>query len=227
MGRRSVDGPRRREDRTGWHSPRAVFVLYRPQSSLTSTSAAWRTCQSRSTSARCSAASTSGPSNGARAITARRRIAGLSPCRAGSSVVPARRRWRRALPPPLPAQRLLVARAELDQPGQRRVVHVFVLAAGPCRHLDDERVGVRQQGQQRDGAMGGRDLGRSPADDGRCVGEGGGEDVVVQLVQPFQCTERRCPHGRVVRGQTGTGARFVALMACERDARRVVTTSGR
>ena len=116
-----------------------------------------------------------------------------------------------------PHERLLMTRPELDQPGQRRVVHVLVLAARPRRHLDHERVGVRQQGQQRDGTMGGGDLGRSTADHGRRIGEGGGEGFIAQLVQPFQCAERGCSHRRVVRGQPGTGARFVAAMTCERD----------
>ena len=65
--------------------------------------------------------------------------------------------------------------------------------------------------------MGGRDLGRSPADNGRFVGERRGQYVIVQPVQPLQRAERRRPYGRIVRRQTGAGAWFVALMACERD----------
>ena len=48
------------------------------RSASSRSSAAWRTCQSRSARAGARAASTSGPSKGARARTARRRTAGLS-----------------------------------------------------------------------------------------------------------------------------------------------------
>ena len=58
-------------------------------------SAAWRTCQSRSVLARSSAASTSGPSKAARASTARRRTVGLSRVPARIALSPARRRSRR------------------------------------------------------------------------------------------------------------------------------------
>ena len=98
----------------------------------------------------------SGPTNGARASTARRRIAGLSVTAARMASSPRRRRSRRARRPPPPDERIAgaVPASSISRRGRRR--RRLVLAARPGRDLDDRRV-VGEERQQVDVGMAGGD----------------------------------------------------------------------
>ena len=117
-------------------------------------SAAWRTCQSRSFRALASASSTSGPSNGARASTARRRTAGLSWVAARMAGKPAGIADRsEGRDRGLPHQRIVVVgrqpREAIDDVAPSALVETGELATGPRRRLDNGGIGVVEQSEHR------------------------------------------------------------------------------
>ena len=181
-------------------------------------SAAWRTCQSRSSRARASAASTSSPSNGASARTARRRTAGLSP-------VAARIAGRPRSSPIAPSAATAASRTERvvgrsgegDQPLEDGRAVRLVLAARPCRHLDDGRVVVVQRADEVDVGMVRGHLGSAPPDGAVGVGERPREHVVVEDADALQGAQRRCPHGRVVAVQSTPSRGGIAPVAGDGD----------
>ena len=106
--------------------------------------AAWRTCQSRSCSRSRSASSTSSPEKAAGAMTARRRICGMSPsaCRDGRSsrfgpIAPS------AATAGLATQRVLVAGGDRHQRRDALVGHGFPTGKGGG--FDDACLGVGEQ----------------------------------------------------------------------------------
>ena len=195
-------------------------------------SADWRTCQSRSLGRLLQRGVDLGPSNGASAMTARRRMVALSSMArrmAGSPAGGADRRRARRRPPRAPARR----RGRLDSAISRSTIGVdrvgpagrlllVPLAGRPRGHLRDRRVGVAEQRQERHRQGGARRDGEQlggPAPDGRSTSSAGRAQVVGgQVAGPGQRAQGRRPHRRVV--VDASRARAVSVVALVPGERR-------
>jgi hypothetical protein len=88
----------------------------------------------------------------------------------------------------------------------------LALAARPGRLLHDRVVGVAQQGHERDAVVGDAHLQGAPADDGRRVGQAGGDVVVGRRTGPVEGSEGAGPHGRRRIGEQVPGGALVAAV---------------
>jgi hypothetical protein len=97
------------------------------------------------------------------------------------------------------------ARGEGDEDGEDLVGDLFVFAARPRRDFDDRRVGVGEQRAEVDATVVGGDPCRPPAHGRVGVGERRYEATVVELAEPFERSECRCPYRRIVVAQCLVG----------------------
>ena len=199
--------------------PAAGAAGPRPRSPLSSrSSAAWRTCQSRSVAGR-------GPGRRRprrpRTGRGRGRPAGaLWPCPAvaariaaspASSPIGTERRDRRLPHRARPSWPVASAASTGHHPRLRR----RALTARPGRHLDDGRVGLGQQRDQGDRTVAGagrRRLARPAPHDGRRSASAACRSASRERAEPLERAEGGGPHDRVVVGQRGAGGGLVPLV---------------
>ncbi len=186
-----------------------------------------------------SAASTSGPSKGARASTGAAPDGGLvgrggEDGREAGGVADGAERGDRGLAD----EGVVVVLGELGEEPGGVGLGGLALAAGPGGHLGDGVVGVveeRQQGDAARPALGvvgqrGHLLGGAAAHHGSGVGDGQREVVGGEVVGAGEGPERGGAHGRLGVGQQGPGGGRVVLVPGQRrgsaPCQRVVRTYG-